>query len=446
MGRKVVVIGGDAAGMSAASQIKRQKKDWHVTVFEKGDYVSYAACGMPYYIEGAISHFNSLMEIKPETFINDRNIDLRLNHEVLSIDPENKFVTVKNQKQEFKENFDYLVIATGASPNPGNFPVNGKNIFTLNNLYDTEKLYDFIVREKPKSCAVIGGGFIAIEMVEAFKEQGIDTSLIHRRDSLARMFEKEVSDEILKKMESKGVKLELNNQIKEIVELNNEVVVICENKEINVDFVLLAIGVIPNTHFCKEANILTGIKNSVKVNEYLQTNFEYIYSAGDCTETTSIITGEKVFIPLALKANREGMIAGLNISGANEKFVGVTETAITKIFDLGIARTGITLERAIQNSINAVKFDLISRTKARYYPGSAKMKSFIIAEKGSGKVLGAQLTGPVDAVKRIDVWATAITAKMTLADVYNLDLAYAPPFSPVWDPVLLAARVGRKRI
>ncbi len=446
MGKKVVVIGGDAAGMSAASQIKRQKKDWQVTVFEKGDYVSYAACGMPYYIEGAISHFNSLIEIKPETFINERNIDLRLNHEVLSIDSGNKFVTVKIQKQEFKENFDYLVIATGASPNPGNFPVNGKNVFTLNNLYDTKKLYDFIVREKPKSCAVIGGGFIAIEMVEAFKEQGIDTSLIHRRDSLARMFEKEVSDEILKKMESKDVKLELNQQIKEIVELNNETVVICENKEVNVDFVLLATGVMPNTHFCKEANISTGIKNSVKVNEYLQTNFEYIYSAGDCTETTSIVTGEKVFIPLALKANREGMIAGLNISGANEKFVGVAETAITKIFDLGIARTGITLERAIQNNINAVKFDLISRTKARYYPGSEKMKSFIIAEKGSGRVLGAQLTGPVEAVKRIDVWATAITAKMTLADVYNLDLAYAPPFSPVWDPVLLAARVGRKRI
>ncbi len=446
MNKKVIVIGGDAAGMSAASQIKRQKKEWDVTVFEKGEYVSYAACGMPYYIEGVISHFNSLMEIKPETFINDRKIDLRLNHEVMSIDPINKFVTVKNNKKELKEKFDYLVIATGASPNQGNFPVNAKNVFTLNNLYDTQKLYDFITANKPQSCAVIGGGFIAIEMVEAFKEQGIDTCLIHRRDSLAKMFEKEVSDEILKKMDSKGVRLELNQNIKEIKEFRGNVVVVTENKEVNVDFVLLAIGVVPNTRFCKEANILTGVKNSVKVNEYLQTNFEYIYSAGDCTETKSIVTGEKVFTPLALKANREGMIAGLNISGANEKFTGVTETAITKIFDLGISRTGITLERAVKNDIDAVKFDLISRTKARYYPGSEKMKSFIIAERGSGKILGAQLTGPVDAVKRIDVWSTAIFNKMTLNDVFDLDLAYAPPFAPVWDPVLLAARVGRRHI
>ncbi len=444
--KKVVVIGGDAAGMSGASQIKRQHKDWQVIVFEQGEYVSYAACGMPYYIEGAVTHFNSLIELTPETFINERKIDLRLKHEVVKIDTGQKKVTVKNKEGFFQETFDYLIIATGASPLEPDFPISSKKVFTLNNLYDTKKIEDFIKTHSPHSCAVIGGGFIAVEMLEAFKEKGLETHLIHRRNSLSRMFEPEISESILKEAEEHGIILHLNESVVEIKEINDKVIVKTKNRELAFDFVLLATGISPNTSFMKDSEIKTGVKRAVAVNDYLQTNFPFIYSAGDCAETRSIVTGEKIFLPLALKANREGMIAGLNISGKKEKFSGCCETAITKIFDKGVARTGITYERAIKNGFDAVKFDIISRTKAKYYPGSGRIKSVVTVEKGSGRVLGVQLIGEVESVKRIDVWATAITANMTLSQVYALDLAYAPPFSPVWDPVLLAARVGRKHI
>ena len=446
MNNKVIIIGGDAAGMSAASQIKRQHADWDVMVFEKGDYVSYAACGMPYYIQGLVSHFDSLIEITPEKFINERKIDLRLKHEVIKINAEEKNVLVKTPEKTFEENFDYLVIATGASPQVPPIPISGNKIFTINNLYDTKKLESFIMENKPESCAVIGGGFIAIEMVESFKNRGIGTHLIHRRDSLARMFEKEVSDAILEEMKQNNVNLHLNCHVESIDEENGKVCVQTSEEKIYVDFLLLATGVKPNSEIAKNAGINTGVRDAISVNSFMQTNYPYIYSAGDCTETRSIITGEPIYTPLALKANREGMIAGLNISGKKEKFAGSCETAITKIFSKSIARTGLTLERALKNNIDAIKFSVISKTKARYYPGAEKMKSIVIAEKGSGRILGAQLVGPIYAVKRIDVWVAAITAKFTLKDIYNLDLAYSPPFSPVWDPVLLAARVGRKHI
>ena len=441
---KIIVIGGDAAGMSAASQIKRIKPEYEVIVFEKGEYVSYAACGMPYYIEGLIPHFDSLIEITPEKFINERKIDLRLNHEVTKIDPKKKFVVVNDEKME---SFDYLVIAVGANPvregiNADSF----ENIFTLNNLYDTQKIFRFINENKPKKCAVLGGGFIAIEMTEAFKERGLDTYLIHRRETLSKILEPEISELITGKMKEKGINILMNNNIKEITHKNSKIFIKTDMTELEVDFVLVAFGVKPNTKIFKDAGIKTGIKDGVVVDEYCRTNFNYIYSAGDCTLTKNIVTNKLVFSPLALKANREGFVTGRNICGKEERIVGIVQTAITKIFDLGIARTGLTLEEAINSGFEAVKFDFISRTKARYYPESKKLKVIVVAEKGTGKLLGAQIAGPMDAVKRIDTFATALYNKMTLKEIFQLDLAYSPPFSPVWDPVLLAARLGEKYI
>ena len=441
---KVVIIGGDAAGMSAASQIKRLKPDYNVIVFEKTQYVSYAACGMPYFIEGLIPDFESLIEITPEKFINDRKIDLRLNNEVTDVNVVEKFVIVNN---ELKENFDYLVIATGASPITGHINTDSfENIFTLNNLNDTDKIYKFINDTKPEKCAVLGGGLIAIEMVEAFKQRGIDTFLIHRRDTLAKVFEPETSKEILNKMNQNGINLLMNNRIEEIIHKSDKIIIKTDKTELEVDFVLVCFGVKPNTEIFKKAGIKTGIKDGIIVNEKCQTNFEYIFSAGDCALAKNIVNNKLIFSPLALKANREGYVAGRNIAGFNEKITGVTQTAITKIFDLGVARTGLTYEEAINSNFDAVKFDFITRTKARYYPGSEKIKIVVVAEKGSGKLLGAQMIGPVYAVKRIDVFATALFNKMTLKDIFQLDLAYAPPFSPVWDPVLLSARLGEKYI
>ncbi len=440
--KKVIVIGGDAAGMSAASQIKRLQPDWNVIVFEKSNFVSYAACGMPYYIEGLISKFESLIEITPEKFINDRKIDLRMNNEVVKVFPQDKYVLTKKGD---KEDFDYLVIATGAIPitegiNTDSFD----KLFTLNNLTDAKLLFEYIFQEKPKSCAVLGGGFIAIEMVEALKERGIETHLIHRRDSLSKAFEIEISDMIINKMKENEIILHLNTQIQEIKHNSSKIRIFTDNNEIDVDFVVVCFGVKPNTAVFKEAGIKTGIKDGIIINEKCQTNFPYIYSAGDCALAKNLVNDKLVFSPLALKANREGYVAGRNIAGKEEKLKGITQTAITKIFNLGIARTGITLEEAKKSGFNAIKFDLISRTKARYYPDSQKIKTVVIADKDTGKLLGAQMAGPIDSVKRIDVFATALFNKMTMKDIFQLDLAYSPPFSPVWDPVLLSARISEK--
>ncbi len=442
--KKVVVIGGDAAGMSAASQIKRLKPKWNVIVFEKTEFVSYAACGMPYFIEKLIPKFEDLIEITPEKFINERKIDLRLNHEVTDLNVKEKFVVINNEK---KENFDYLVIATGAVPikegiNADSFD----RIFTIHNLIDTKEIFTFINESKPKNVAILGGGFIAIEMCEALKEIDLDVHLIHRRDSFSKMFEEEISKIIEKKLIQKGINLHMKSNINEIKHIDDKIKIYTDREEIEVDFILLCFGVKPNTKIFKKAGIKTGIKDGIIINEKCQTNFDFIYSAGDCALTKNIITGKYVFSPLALKANREGYVAGRNIAGIEEKIIGITQTAITKAFDLGISRTGLTHSQAIEEGFNAVKFDFSARTKARYYPNSSQMKVVVVAEKQTGKLLGAQMAGPVDAVKRIDVFSTAIFNKMTLKDIFQLDLAYSPPFSPVWDPVLLSARLGQKYI
>jgi len=327
-----------------------------------------------------------------------------------------------------------------------NYPKESDKIFTLKNLYDMDEIDRFIKENSPKKCAVIGGGYIGIEMIEAFKMRGLETHLIHRRKDLARVFEIETSDLIKEEMTNNGVILNLETAIKEIKEDGDKVVIVTDKGDFVYDFVFLGLGVVPANELAKDSGIELGVKGSIKVNEYLQTNYPYIYAAGDCVETTNILTKKPVYVPLALKANKEGMMAGMNIAGIKTAFPGILGTGITKCFNLGIANTGLTYELAKNHEYDAVKITLTSRDKARYYPNSQELYSLVIAEKETGLVLGAQLVGSRDAVKRIDVYATAIHNKMTLRDIFDLDLAYAPPFAPVYDPVLLAARVGRRFI
>ena len=446
--KKVIVIGGDAAGMSGASQVKRLKPNWDVIVFEQSDYISYAACGMPYYIEGLVHDKEELIELTPEDAINKRKIDLRLRHKVIKIYPQEKKVLVRNEQGEHEESFDNLLIATGSLPMTAgiNYPKESDKIFTLKNLYDMDEIDRFIKENSPKKCAVIGGGYIGIEMIEAFKMRGLETHLIHRRKDLARVFEIETSDLIKEEMTNNGVILNLETAIKEIKDDGGKVVIVTDKGDFVYDFVFLGLGVVPANELAKDSGIELGVKGSIKVNEYLQTNYPYIYAAGDCVETTNILTKKPVYVPLALKANKEGMMAGMNIAGIKTAFPGILGTGITKCFNLGIANTGLTYELAKNHEYDAVKITLTSRDKARYYPNSQELYSLVIAEKETGLVLGAQLVGSRDAVKRIDVYATAIHNKMTLRDIFDLDLAYAPPFAPVYDPVLLAARVGRRFI
>lgn len=444
---EVVIIGGNAAGMSAASQVKRQKPDWPVTVLEKGPHISYASCGIPYYVQGLVQEIESLVAVTPREAVEKRNINLKLKHEALAIDPEKRTVLVQNAQETYLKPFDRLLLATGARPQKSNIDFKiSPRIFTIHNLEDGQALRAFIRQEKPSSCAVIGGGYIAIEMAEAFKDIGLKTHLIHRRDSLTVTFEKEISDLVFAAMEKEGVIKLLNEPVTKIEEHQNQVEVTTENSSFAFDFVVVATGMEPVNELALNCGIKTGPKGAISVDEYLQTNVAGIFAAGDCCATKNLVTGKEIFTPLALKANKEGVTAGVNISGGKEKFPGTLGSAVTKFFDLGLARTGLTLAEAEKNGLEALKFKVIAGSKARYFTGFGPLTTVLIAEKESGRLLGAQLAGPLDAVKRIDVYATAITAKMSLQDLYELDLAYSPPFSPVYDPVVLAGRVGRKMV
>ncbi len=445
--KKVIVIGGNAAGMSAASQIKRQQPQWSVVVFEKGDYISYASCGISYLIEGSISNSDKLVRLTPQMAVQERNIDLRLRHEVTMLNPAESYVEVRDTEGVTRrESFDFLVISTGCTSVTGDIEVTGHHrVFTLKNLSDGIRLNNFRHKYKPKRAVVIGAGNIAIEMLEAFKSIEMETCMVHRRDSLARLYEKEISRRVMDYMEEKGIDLKLNRKVVGVQEKDDVVLVETSEEQLTCDLVVLATGVRPQTDLLAGSGVEAGIKETVKVNALMQTNYEHIYAAGDCAETMNIVSGKKVFSPLALKANKEGYTAGINISGGEEMFPGTLESAITKFFDMGIARTGLTVDAARESGFAADRVVLSGRSRADYYPGGGKLQTVLTVDSQTARVLGAQLSGPVDAVKRVDVYAAAITARMTVDDLFNLDLAYAPPFSPVYDPVVMAGRISRKK-
>lgn len=449
MSKKVIIIGGNGAGLSAASQVKKLQPAWEVIVYEKGSHISYAGCGMPYFLEGIIPKFADLLELTPETVVKDRKIDLRLRHEVLAVNPEQKELRVRTPAGVETVRFDTLLIATGALPLMEGIRVDTsqpRRIFTLKSLDDMQEISNFLEEKKPRRCAVIGGGYIAAEMLEAFHFRGLETHLVHRRDQLANTFEPEISAIILRRMAKEGIVLNLQKAVQELTEEGDKVVVRTASGDLFYDFVLIATGVQPNTAFLRESGIELGIKGAVVVNKYLQTNYPHIYAAGDCAQTTSIVTGRPVYVPLAPKANKEGYIAGTNIAGGREEFPGIVETALTKFADMGIARTGLTLDGAQQQGFNAAKYTFSARSKARYYPGSGELFCVIVVNKDNGRFLGAQMTGPLDSMKRIDVYAVMIQQGVTAEEAFKLDLAYSPPFAPLYDPVILAARLGRNYV
>ncbi len=449
LSKTVLIIGGNAAGLSAASQVKKIQPGWKVVVYEKGPHISYAGCGMPYFLQGIVPEFEGLLELTPETVVKDRKIELKLHQEVKSVNPVKKEITVKNGGAVETIAFDYLLLATGALPSTRGIEIKpplSRRVFTLKSLDDMLEISTLLEKQKPRRCGVIGGGYIAVEMLEAFQARGLETHLVHRRDQLANTFEPETSAMILEKMKEEGISLDLNRDVLEVAEAGEEVIVRTDKGDLSFDFVLIATGVVPNTAFLQDSGIELGIKGSVVVNKQLQTNYPYIYAAGDCAQTTSIITGKPAYVPLAPKANKEGFIAGANIAGSSEEFPGIGETAITKFANLGIARTGLTQGTAVKSGLDAAKYTFSTSNRPRYYPGGEEIYCVIVINRDDGRFLGAQMAGPLDGVKRIDVFALLIQQKMTVGETFKLDLAYAPPFSPVYDPVILAARLGRKHI
>ncbi len=453
LSKKVIVIGGNAAGLSAASQVKRTNPDWESIVLEKTQEVSYAGCGIPYYIQGKMDSHEDLFALSKEAITEKRNIDLRLDTVVETVNPEKNTLTYSKDGQTLEESYDYLVIASGASPSNKGITVESGDAFTIRNVEDGVKIKEFIQEKGPQKVGVIGGGYIALEMVEVLSQMGLDTTLIHRRDQLNRAFEEETSKDILEILKDNKVNLELNTEIYKVEEkkegeTTKTVAVPKEGEPLEFDLIILALGVAPNTKFLEGSGIELGISDTVKVNRNMKTNFKNIYSAGDCAETVDLITGQPVFLPLALKANKEGSIAGTNIAREAdiEEFPGVAKSSILKIFDYGVAITGLTKGEAKKKGFECESIEVTSMSRPHYYPGGGKIKILVNFDHGTGRILGAQIIGPVDEAKKIDVYTTLIQLKGTVKDLYNLDLAYAPPFSPVYDPAVLSGRVAKKKL
>ncbi|MBA9073909.1 NADPH-dependent 2,4-dienoyl-CoA reductase/sulfur reductase-like enzyme [Flavobacterium gossypii] len=442
--QKLVIIGGDAAGMSAASKVRRENKEIEIIVFEKSEYTSYSACGIPYFISGKISSSEKLIVRSPEQFKKKHNIDARILHEVLEVDTSNNRVLVKNstEKTQFWENYDKLLIATGGKaycPDVANRDANG--IFGVSTLRSGIKIDSYIKDFNPKNAVIVGGGYIGLEMAEALLIRGLKVSLVNRSEEIMNTLDPDMGTLIHKAMKNLGVTIYSNEELKHFETEKDRISAVVTNKRtLKADLVILGMGTSPNTAFLKNSKIALSEKGAVKVARTQRTNIRNVWSAGDCAETFHLVSKKPFYVSLGTVANKTGVIAGKNIAGGKAVFPGVVGTAVCKICSYEVARTGL-LEKELQKlNIEYVTTTIQSKTRAHYYPDAKDITVKLIADKKTGRLLGGQIVGEEGAAKRIDVLATALTNRLTLRNIIDLDLSYAPPFSPVWDPVQIAAR------
>jgi len=447
MDKRFVVIGGDAAGMSAASKARRENPDLQIIVLEKGPWASYAACGLPYYIKGNVSNLEDLVAIPPKKFRQERKIDLRLNHKVTKIDPKNKNLTVKTADKVINLIYDKLLISTGAKAlKPRIEGIDSPGVFVLRDMESARKIKEYLENYSPQSASIIGGGYIGVEMAEALSAWEINIHIIELLPHLLNSFGPEIA-EVVEKHIKNYTTLHLGKSVQSIQTTDEKKlsVQIGDKKgedDLLTEMVLVAAGIAPEVALAKEAGIQLGKTGAIATDEYGQTNVPGIYAAGDCAEVKHVVTGKPDYIPLALAANRHGRAIGSTIGGKTTSLAWVAGTAVVKVFQLEVATTGIAdTEIARKHGFNPIKITIDSHSRAGYCPGSKPIKISLLADRDTKKLLGASMIGEEGVAKRIDIVATALSGKFTVEQLENLDLAYAPPFSPVWDPVLTAAKV-----
>jgi len=447
---RVVVVGGGAAGMSAASRVKRLKPDAEVVVLERTRWVSFALCGIPYYIGCIVKHLDDLTAYPLEVFIKERGIDVRIKHEVLDVDASGKRLSVRDLEggREYEIEYDYLVLATGArSRAPEIWPElrELENAFYVTHLDGAYVIRDYLVKLKSGSrIAIVGSGYVGIEMVEAAIEQGLKPVLIEAAPRLMpRVLDEEYSKILESYLAGKGVEILKGSPVKDLKYSNGRLKAIeLESGEVEVDAAIFGVGVRPNTELAEKAGVKLGETGAVWTDEYMRTSDESIYSAGDNTQTTHLVTGKPTWFPFAQAANKMGFVAGTNIALGNAmKFPGVTGTSTLKVFDLVIAKTGLSLAEAQREGFNAVEVSISGGTKAHYMPGRKKIHLKVVADADTGRLLGATSMGESEtAFWRVNVVASLLHKKATVEDLLFTDLGYAPPLAPVWDPLIIAAR------
>lgn len=440
-----VVVGGDAAGMSAASKAKRDDPSLEVIVFEMGQWVSYGACGLPYYVKGEIESLDDLVSLTPEEFIDDRDIDLRLGHEVTAIDTADKTVTVEADGESFDQAYDTLLISTGARALEP--PIDGMDldgVFTLHSMHEGGAVRDFIETKDPDSVGLIGGGYIGLEMAEAFRGRGLHVELFEMLPHVLEPFGEVVAERVEEHLRDEAVDLHLETAVDAIRGDRGRVTAIeAGGEDYPVEMALVGTGIAPNAELAEAAGIELGETGAIATDEYGRTSAEDVFAAGDCAEATNVVTGRPDYVPLALTANRHGRAIGETVASGELTEVGpIAGTAVVKVFDLEVARTGVFDEAlAAEADFDPVSVTIEAESRAHYYPGGKPIRIQLTADADSRRVLGAAMVGREGVAKRIDTVATALHAGMTVDEVEMLDLAYAPPFSPVWDPVLTAAKV-----
>ena len=439
---KVVIVGGVAGGASAAARIRRLDEHAQIVMIERSGYVSYANCGLPYYVGGVIKEQEELTLQTPESFWDRFRIDVRVRQEVTAIDPEGKTVTVHtlDSGKFYTETYDKLILAPGAKPTvPALSGVDSERVFTLRTVEDTLRIRRFVEDQKPKTAVLAGGGFIGLEMAENLAEMGIAVTIVQRPKQLLAPLDADMASFIHARMRAHGVTLRLGETVEGFRQDGCEMATLLEGTEpLRSDMVLLAIGVTPDTHLAKEAGLELGIRGSIVVNERMETSAPDIYAVGDAVEVTHFVTGQKALISLAGPANKQGRIAADNICGGNSRFTGSQGSSVLKVFDLTAASTGINEKAAQAAGIAYDKVILFPASHAAYYPGAQSLTMKALYEKETLRLLGAQIVGREGADKRIDVLATAIRAGMTALELTELDLAYAPPYSTAKDPVNMA--------
>ena len=442
---KVVIIGAVAAGMSAAAKLKRIKPDYEVVVYEKTDIVSFGACGLPYYVGGFFTDSNMMIAREKSKFI-ESGIDLKTFKEVIDVDTLEKILTIKDalSGEIFIDNYDKLMIATGASSIMPSLDKSYDNLTTLKDMNDGIKLKKLISKEENKNIVIIGAGFIGIETIEAAKKLNKNIHLIGRSNRiLSKVFDKEITDLLEEELRKNNIHLHLDETIQKYIGEENITKVITNKSEIDCDIVVMAIGVKPNTSFLENTNIKMLSNGAIIVDECGRTSVEDIYAAGDCASINHILKPEPAYIPLATVANKMGRIIGENLAGAHHTFNGSLASACLKVMNLEAGRTGLSEQEAMNLGINYKTVFITDMNQTSYYPGQSKINVKLIYNADTKVILGGQIVGRKDAVQRVNVLATAIFAGLTTDQLAMLDLCYAPPFARTWDVLNIAGSVAK---
>ena len=439
---KVVIIGGVAGGATAAARLRRLDEQAEIVVFERSGYVSYANCGLPYYIGGVIEDPEALTLQTPESFFSRFRVTMKVRHEVTALHPERKTVSVKNLEtgEEFEEPYDKLLLSPGAKPTQPRLPGVGlEKLFTLRTVEDTFRIKDYIRQNHPRSAVLAGGGFIGLELAENLRELGMEVTIVQRPNQLMNPFDPDMAAFLHGEVRRHGIRLALGQTVEGFQEKEGGVDVLLKDAApLHADMVVLAIGVTPDTALAKEAGLELGLKGSIVVNDRMETSAPDIYAVGDAVQVKHYVTGQDAVISLAGPANKQGRIAADNICGGDSRYQGSQGSSVIKVFDLTAAATGVNETNAKKAGLDADTVVLSPMSHAGYYPGGKLMTMKVVFERETCRLLGAQIVGYEGVDKRIDVLATAIRAGLTAIQLKDLDLAYAPPYSSAKDPVNMA--------